>query len=326
MPFPFNAYLLAFTGAFLASLFSFPLWRKWSINTGLVDQPGHRKIHHTPVPLTGGLAVLTGFIFPILAATALIVSGVLQGPWTEPLSYGLDKRLFQLLAIVSGACGMVLLGWYDDRHTLKPLPKFSGQFLIALLVAASGIRITLFVDNVVFSYAITVLWILTFTNSLNFLDNMNGLCSGLGFIAASCFAMAAISRGQYLVAILALLIAGALLGFLPYNFPNAKAFLGDSGSHLVGYLMAVLAILPHFYSSDLQVSQLSVLSPLLILIVPIYDITTVIMIRLKLGKPIYEGDTNHISHRLVRRGLSKSTAVLTLWLIALAFGALSFFI
>jgi len=322
MSFPFNAYLLAFAGSLVSSLIAFPFWHRWCLKTGLVDQPGHRKIHSTPIPLAGGLAVLTGFLAPIIGGSLILMSGLIPADWTGLLTYGLDRRSLQLAAIIIGAVAMTTLGWWDDRHTLRPLPKFAGQLLIAAIVAASGVRITLFVDNVFFSYATTILWILTLTNSLNFLDNMNGLCAGLGISASFCFAMAAAARGQYLVAILAFLISGALLGFLPFNYPRAKAFLGDAGSHLVGYLLAILAILPHFYTATTP-NKLAVLSPLLVLSVPIYDIVTIILIRLRLGKPVYEGDTNHVSHRLVRKGLSKPLAVAVLWLCSLATGAIS---
>jgi UDP-GlcNAc:undecaprenyl-phosphate GlcNAc-1-phosphate transferase len=170
------------------------------------------------------------------------------------------------------------------------------------------------------AYVLTVLWILALTNALNFLDNMNGLCTGLGFIAAWSCAWAAAIQGQYLVATLAFLICGALLGFLPFNFPSAKAFLGDAGSHLVGFLVAVLAILPNFYSAETR-SRLAVLSPLLILAVPLYDLVTVVWLRWRRGQAFYVGDTNHISHRLVKRGLSRSQAVLLILLVHAALSA-----
>src|SRR5258708_7457602 len=120
-----------------------------------------------------------------------------------------------------------------------------------------------------------------------------------------------------------LVACGALLGFLPHNFPRAKSFLGDSGSHLVGYLLAVLAILPHFYTARNR-HALAVLTPLLILAVPLGDLVWVVILRTKMGRPFYVGDTNHLSHRLVRLGLSRTQAVLMIWVLAAAFGALAF--
>jgi UDP-GlcNAc:undecaprenyl-phosphate GlcNAc-1-phosphate transferase len=122
---------------------------------------------------------------------------------------------------------------------------------------------------------------------------------------------------------MAFLVMGALLGFLPYNFPRATAFLGDAGSHLTGYLLAVLAILPHFYTRQHPL-PLAVLTPLLVLAVPLGDLVWVVLLRWKNGKPFYLGDTNHLSHRLVRRGFSQTRTVVLIWLLAGAAGALGF--
>jgi UDP-GlcNAc:undecaprenyl-phosphate GlcNAc-1-phosphate transferase len=338
--FPFNIYLLAMLGAFLATLLSVPVWRRWSYRTGFVDDPGHRKIHDRPISLAGGLAVATGLVAP-LALGALLLFGILPHfEWTSSLtarllnlilgnhtagllSYGFSRRALQLRAILLGTGAMALLGWLDDKHELRPVPKFTGQLLIALGVAAAGVRITLFVPSLAFSYAITVLWILTVTNAFNFMDNMNGLCAGLGAIGSGYFALSAALQGQYLVALIALAACGALLGFLPYNFPRATIFLGDSGSHLVGYLLAVLAILPHFYSRQ-NPRVWAVFSPLLILAVPLLDLVWVVILRWRAGRPFYVGDTNHLSHRLVNRGWSRTDAVLIIWLLAAVIGASAF--
>lgn len=325
MSFPFNAYLLAFLGAFVTVAVGMPFWRAWSIRVGLVDDPGHRKIHHTPIPLAGGLAVAAGIAAPLLAGAAIIQLNLLDTAIKAPLEYGFGRRVYQLASIVGGAFGMVALGWFDDKHTLRPGAKFLGQLLIATLVAASGIRITLFVDNALFSYAITIFWILTLTNALNFMDNMNGLCAGLGVIASACFAFAAASQGQYLVCLLALTTCGALLGFLPYNFPRASSFLGDSGSHLIGYLLAILAIMPTFYTAG-AANAWAVLSPLFILAAPLGDLVSVVIIRWRFGKPFYVGDNNHLSHRLVRRGFTETTAVLLIWLLAVVVSVAAFFL
>jgi UDP-GlcNAc:undecaprenyl-phosphate/decaprenyl-phosphate GlcNAc-1-phosphate transferase len=322
LQFPYNAYLAAFASAFLTTLVLLPLWRIWCERAGLVDDPGHRKIHSTPTPLAGGLAVLSGLLLPLLAAIVVLSLNGGRIASEELLTYGLSKRSLQLAAIALGAVAMAILGLLDDQHELKPLMKFSGQFFIALMVAAAGVRITLFIPNVLFSYAITILWLLTVINAFNFMDNMNGLCAGLGAIGAGLFAIVAALHGQYLVGLIAFLTCGALLGFLPHNFPNARAFLGDSGSHLVGYLLAVLAILPHFYRQD-QSRRLAVLTPLLVLAVPLLDLAWVVILRLRNGQPFYMGDTNHLSHRLVRSGLNRTVAVMLIWLLAAGIGALA---
>ena len=322
MTFPLNLYLAAFVSAFVTALLTLPLWRRWCLHVDLVDDPGHRKIHATSIPLAGGLAVLTGLLLPLLAATALLKWNGAQIANAGLLAYGLDKRALQLAAIAFGAVGMVVLGLLDDKYELKPLTKFMGQLLLAGVVAYSGVRITLFVPNAAFSYAVTILWLLTVINAFNFMDNMNGLCAGLGTISAGLFALIAAGEGQYLVALLAFLTCGSLLGFLPHNFPQARSFLGDSGSHLVGYLLAVLAILPHFYHRG-QPRPLAVLTPLLVLALPLADLAWVVILRTRMGKPFYLGDTNHLSHRLVRAGLNPSAAVFLIWLAAAGLGALT---
>jgi UDP-GlcNAc:undecaprenyl-phosphate GlcNAc-1-phosphate transferase len=302
----------------------------------LVDDPGSRKIHDHPIPLAGGFAVMTGLLFPLFVASLVLFSSdgshvpstgaVESAPDGEPvflLHYGLNRRALELLTILFGCLGMLLLGWLDDRHELRPRTKFAGQLFIAFLVAASGVRITLFVPNVFFSYVVTLLWIVSLVNAFNFMDNMNGLCGGLGAIGAGYFAVLAATQGQYLVALLAFLVMGSLLGFLPYNFPRATAFLGDAGSHLVGFLLAVLAILPHFHTAR-HPRPWAVLAPLLVLALPLGDLVWVVILRWRLGRPFYQGDTNHLSHRLVARGLSRTAAVLLIWAAAAGAGALVF--
>lgn len=311
MTFPASVYLLAVLGGALATFASLPLWRAWCVRTGLVDDPGQRKIHNTPIPLAGGLAVLTGLLLPLFAGAVAMQLGLLPAGAVEKISYGFEKRGLQLAAILVGALGMVLLGWLDDRHELRAGPKFAAQLGIALLVALAGVRIKLFPESPlspVLSCGVTVLWILTVVSAINIMDNMNGLCAGLGTIGAAAFGATAALHGQYLVASLALMAAGALAGFLPYNYPKASAFLGDSGSHLTGFLLAVLAILPHFYTAQ-NPRPLAVLAPLLVLIVPLGDMVCVMWIRWRAGKPVWVGDTNHLSHRLVRCGLGKPQAV-----------------
>lgn len=285
------------------------------------------------MPLAGGLTVMTALALPmILAILALwmqrqfaINIPPLDTGTTPLLVHGVEKRSLELAGIFIGAIGMLLVGLWDDKHELRPGSKFFWQFAMAAIVAAAGARITLFVPNKFFSFAVTILWILTVTNAFNFMDNMNGLCSGLGVIGAFYFGLVAATAPipQYLVALVAFLTCGALLGFLPHNFPRAKSFLGDSGSHLVGYLLAVLAILPHFYTSK-NPHPLAVLTPLLVLAVPLGDLVWVVILRWRMGKPFYVGDTNHLSHRLVQSGLDRTRAVLMIWLLAMILGALAF--
>ena len=324
MPFPFNFFAAAFLGALLTSLLTLPLWRKWCLRANHVDDPGHRKIHDVPVPLAGGFAVLSGVLLPLAIGAVLLKLGVVKVSAAGLIIHGIDRRAVELAVLAGGAVAITILGMLDDRHELKALPKFVGQLLIAVAVAVACKRITLFVHSEVFSYAITILWLLTVINAFNFMDNMNGLCAGVGAIGAIIFGLIAAANGEYLVAITGFLMCGALAGFLPWNFPNARAFLGDAGSHLVGYLLAVLAILPHFYTRQ-NPHPLAVLTPLFVLAVPLLDLAQVVIYRTLHRKPFWIGDTNHLSHRLVRAGLSRTQAVLILWLIAIIIGLIPWF-
>ena len=320
MTFPFNFFAAAFLGAFITSLIALPLWRKWCLRVNHVDDPGHRKIHSTPIPLAGGFAVLTGILLPLAIGALLLKLGVLHISSAGAIIHGIDRRAGELAVLAGGAIAITVLGWFDDKHELKALPKFIGQILIAIAVASACKRITLFVHSDVFSYGITILWVLTVINAFNFMDNMNGLCAGIGAIGAFLFAIIAAANGEYLVAITGFLMCGALAGFLPWNFPNARAFLGDAGSHLVGYLLAVMAILPHFYTKQHQ-RPLAVLAPLFVLAIPLLDLAQVSLYRTLNKKPFWLGDTNHLSHRLARTKLGRTRAVLVLWFAAAVIGA-----
>ena len=325
MTFPFNFFAAAFVGALFTSLLALPFWRKLCVRAKLMDDPGHRKIHDAPVPLAGGFAVLTGVLLPLFVGAVLLKLGLVKLSTAGLIVHGIDRRGLELAVLAGGAVAITVLGALDDRHELKALPKFIGQILIAVAVAAACKRITLFVHSEVFSYAITILWLLTVINAFNFMDNMNGLCAGVGAIAALIFAFIAAANGEYLVAITGFLMSGALAGFLPWNFPNARAFLGDAGSHLVGYLLAVMAILPHFYTKQ-NLHTFAVLAPLFVLAVPLLDLAQVSFFRTINRKPFWIGDTNHLSHRLVRAGLNRTTTVLILWLAATLIGVVALFL
>lgn len=318
----YTLYAAVFLTGLLASYLGFRLCNNFAIRIGLIDDPGHRKIHNTPIPLSGGLTVFFGIALPVLIGAGAVLIMPEHWEFVRQLHYGVAKRAVPLATIVVAGLGMLLVGLIDDRFELKPSYKFAGQLLFAFLLAASGVRITLFVHNVLFSYAVTIFWVLALINAFNFMDNMNGLCSGLALIGALGFGILAAAFGQYLVALFVFLSAGALAGFLPRNFPKAQAFLGDSGSHFLGFLLAVLAILPHYFSSK-HPKYLAVLVPLFILAVPLLDMVYVVLLRWRLGQPFYIGDNNHLSHRLVRKGLSKSRAVAYIWLMAVAIACLS---
>ena len=322
MNFPVFIYLVAFVSSWLIAWLSVPWWRQACIKAGLVDDPGPRKTQHEPVPLAGGAALLVAILLPVLLGALSLKSGLFRFESANLLVHGLNRRFSELLVLGGGAVGITLLGWLDDRHELGAVAKFTGQVAVALAVAMASKRITLFVHSELFSYTITVFWVLTVINAFNFMDNMNGLCGGVGAIGALWFAVIAACNGQYLVALTGFLMAGGLLGFLPHNFPLAHVYLGDAGSHLTGYLLAVMAILPHFYTR-LNPHPWAVLSPLAVLGIPLLDIVQVSLYRISKGKPFWLGDHNHLSHRLVHAGFSPARAVALLWFLTALLGSLS---
>jgi UDP-GlcNAc:undecaprenyl-phosphate GlcNAc-1-phosphate transferase len=315
-------YFYVFDVSFVLALILTPVFKRLSVQWGHVDQPDQeRKIHTQAMPLLGGAAVFGAFalnvvfnylvVLPVAARVNLAgLSEYVEG------AFSVWRKLVVLLV---GGLLMVALGIYDDKHELKARSKLLGQIAIALLVALAGIRITLFIHNPVASFGLTILWIVTITNAMNFLDNMDGLCAGVGLVCAAMFGFIAGIQQQYFVCLLAFALAGALLGFLPHNFKPATIFLGDAGSHFIGYMLAVLPIMGTFYRPGEQ-THLPVLIPLLVLAVPLFDMGMVMWIRFRRGQPVYIGDVNHISHRLVRLGLPQSWAVTLIYLIAATLG------
>ena len=321
--FPGWFYPIIFMGAALVSASTARAWIHFCLRIGLVDRPGPRKIHANPIPLAGGLIVATGLLVPLVIA-ALVVKSQLLGPQLTALSsYGLNARTLQLIGLIVGALGMLTLGLIDDRGAMSAGKKLIFQILIVGFVAGTGTRITLFIPSPLFSYAITILWFLTLVNAFNFNDNMNGLCSGLATISALALAIHSVLPDHYLVASLGFLIAGAVCGYIPFNYPKAQTFLGDAGSHLIGYLIAALAILPHFHH-DAQPNKFGVISPLLVLGMVLVDLCWIVSYRIYHRKPVYIGDTNHLSHQLVRRGFTPQKAVVILWVLHAIIAASSF--
>lgn len=302
---------------------SLPCWRRACLSWGLIDHPGPRKSQDTPMPLAGGLALLTGLLLTLLATWlsqrfGLLDLGSALAP--DPTQTRGEPSAWIL---VSGGIGMTLLGCVDDRCDLRPAWKFSSQMLIASAVVLAGVRLPSVPGPFFLTVLLSVLWIVGVTNALNLTDNMNGLCAGLGLVGGAAFASSAAVRGRTDAAAAAFLMCGALAGFLPWNFPRAQVFLGDAGSHLVGYVLAVLAIWPQPQSpapGGGLPGYSGLVRALLILAVPLCDLGSVVLIRWRQQRPFYVGDTNHFSHLLLRSGFSPAQAVMILWAIAILFG------
>jgi UDP-GlcNAc:undecaprenyl-phosphate GlcNAc-1-phosphate transferase len=268
---------------------------------GALDRPAGYKAHREATPLLGGVGVATG--------TCLAICG-LSG-WRG------DLDRVGLLALGSGSLVVLCVGLLDDLHGLSAGTKLAWQVVAAacagLVLAAFGVRLSLFLGWPVLPLmGLTALWVVGITNAFNFADNMNGLCAGLGAVAAAFLALANLRSGETTVALAAAALAGGCLGFLPANWPRARIFLGDAGSMFIGFSLAGLSVMG-VYTPGARVPGLAVLVPLLILAVPVLDLLGVVGLRLRAGDAFWRGDRRHLSHRLVRRGLKPAAAVAVLW-------------
>jgi UDP-GlcNAc:undecaprenyl-phosphate/decaprenyl-phosphate GlcNAc-1-phosphate transferase len=317
-PWPYTALVIGALLSFVGTL----AVRAWATRRGFVDVPGGRKAHLRPVALGGGIAILIAVLVPMLAAVAAArMIGEIRPSWIPPEIYqhigGLLAKTPIALAIAAAATAICILGLIDDARPLPAGLKFLVQLAIALaLVVGCNLRLLSHLHPAL-STALSVLWILTLTNSLNFLDNMDGLAAGVGMIAAGVFATTALAAGQVFVPACCWLLAGALAGFLPFNFSPARIYLGDAGSLLVGLLLAVFTILTTFASPTQGQHPVGVIAPLVVMAVPLYDTASVIFLRARSGARIWSGDRRHFSHRLVSRGMSERQAVMVIWLATL---------
>jgi UDP-GlcNAc:undecaprenyl-phosphate/decaprenyl-phosphate GlcNAc-1-phosphate transferase len=287
---------------------------------GFVDKPGHRKIHDHPKPLGGGVAIFLGLVLPMAGALLTVWSimppeGALGLHWS-----GIREQTPLALKLLAALAAMHVMGLCDDRKAMGPWSKLLIQLAVtAGLVVWADIR-ALTVLGYVPSVVVTVLWITAITNAFNFLDNMDGLSAGVGAVATLAFLITALWIGQWFVAATLALLLGALLGFLCFNFNPASIFMGDSGSLLIGLVLGVMTIRTTYLPTGrtLAGGWYAVLAPVIVLAVPLYDLTVVSALRLLAGKSPFVGDTNHLSHRLVRRGMSRRTAVLCIYLMTAA--------
>jgi UDP-GlcNAc:undecaprenyl-phosphate GlcNAc-1-phosphate transferase len=276
------------------------LARRW----GLVDRPdGRRKIHDRETPVAGGLAVLTS-AGAAVAGSLLLLPGPLAGPLNE-------QRPF-LLGLLLGAVVIAAVGVVDDLGLLRGRHKLFGQVLAALVVVASGVcvhRLQVFgfeFDLGPLAIPFTVLWLLAAINSLNLIDGMDGLLSSVGVIVSLTLAALAALTGGGPTVVVSVALAGALLGFLRYNFPPASIFLGDCGSMVVGLVLGTLAI----HSGLKAPTTLVLAAPAVLLTLPLFDTAAAIVRRKLTGRSIYTTDRGHLHHVLLRRGLSRPGVLL----------------
>ena len=326
------AYAVMFGLALALSLAATPLARRAARWFGVLDLPGDRKLQRAPIPLLGGAAVFGSVAGALLAGSAAAflarrnpaVASLIPLPVLAYLRNALSV-FPRVVVILLGGLTIFLIGLWDDMSDLKPRAKLLGQILMALGVVCLDVRITLFSRNYFFTTALTVAWIVVITNAFNLLDNMDGLCAGVALIASGLFFGISAFKEHYFIAILLAVFAGSLLGFLRYNFSPAVIFLGDAGSMFIGYFIAVLTIMQTYYSPA-SGGPLSVLMPLVILAVPLYDTVSVVIIRALRGQSIFTGDKRHFSHRLVTLGMSQRGAVCFIYLVTLCTGLAATFL
>jgi UDP-GlcNAc:undecaprenyl-phosphate GlcNAc-1-phosphate transferase len=292
-----TAWATAFLAAALLAMVGTPLLRRFAIAVDFLDEPAERKSHQTPVPYLGGVAIMVA-----------VTIGLLAGPDLVP----------RIAVVTLGACVMGAVGLLDDRRTVSARVRLAIQCGAAIAAVSAGIQIhatrVTAIDDV-----LTVIWIIGITNAFNLLDNMDGLAGGVAAVASiGVFALAALG-GQVVVGALAAALTGACVGFLAYNIRPAAIFMGDAGSLFLGFLLAigVLQLDPALRPPA------SFVVPLILLAVPILDTTTVTLARLRRGRPVSQGGRDHLSHRLVARGLEPGGAVATLVVAQLFFSVLA---
>jgi len=315
-----TAIALGFAISATGTFFSRPL----AMRLGMLDHPARRKAQRSPIPLLGGSAIFAAILLPATAGALLAMYWSAAGaPQWLPDALkqhipGAAAKAPCALGILAGAALLHIVGLIDDRRAMGPWIKLAMQLLVALwVVVFCNVRVLTLAGPAV-SCAVSVLWLVTITNAFNFLDNMDGLSAGVAAICAAALLAAAMSLGQLFVSAWLCLLIGALLGFLPFNFHPASTYMGDSGSLVIGFLLGVLSCLTDYVQPGRGFTAYGVLAPVVLMAVPLYDVVSVIALRLRAGQNPAAGDRRHFSHRLLRRGMTVRTAVFTIYLCTAA--------
>ena len=303
-------YFLLFVTSYLLVGVLTPLMRKIALATNVVDNPNAaHKSHKKAVPYLGGVAIIIGII-SISYSTSLISNFTSATFWLAT-------------SVLGPALVLGLIGLWDDIKNLSPLPRFITQS-IAGIFTASVLIITNNVGNPtgsnIFDAVITIFWVVGICNSINFFDNLDGGAAGTVAISSATLAFLALTGGQYLIAALATVTTGATLGFLVWNKSPAKIYMGDAGALFLGVLLATLTIRLE-PNTNTQIG--SYLTPVFLLAVPILDTTVAVISRLRRHISPFQGGQDHLSHRLIRAGLSRKQAAISLWMLSVVYGALA---
>ncbi len=301
--------------------------KKLALRAGFVAHPAPDRYHQTVIPLGGGIAIFGTLSAVILSA--IVVVKFLAAPgrlgWlaerTTINPNDFLARLNELWVIWLSVLVLFAMGLWDDKKRLGPFFKLAVQFAVAIVAAAFGeVRVEFFLESKAVASILSAFWIVLIINAFNFLDNMDGASAGIAIIVSSILFAAAAFSGQILVGGLAIVFIGTLLGFLVFNFPPATIFMGDAGSLVVGFFVALLSLRTTYYHEAQSGAWYPVLMPLVVMAVPLYDFTSVTLLRLSQGKSPFVGDTQHFSHRLKRHGLTDTQTVLVLYLATLCTG------
>jgi UDP-GlcNAc:undecaprenyl-phosphate GlcNAc-1-phosphate transferase len=291
-------FALTFSLALLLSLYGVPIARQAALKYGIVDVPDGRLKHQKePVPYFGGLAIYVAFLMS-LAVTFEFRQDV--------------------LGIVLGGTIVVMLGLIDDFGVLTPWTKLAGQFLAVFVLIKSGIRIEIAALPDWVDLTLTVLWMVGLINAFNLLDIMDGLSAGVGAVSAGCLLVVALLQGDQTIAVMLVALLGSLLGFLKYNWHPARIYMGDTGAMLIGLLLGAMTMIERYPSNH----PLSLLTPVFIVGVPIFDTLFVMYIRYRRGLPIFWGSPDHIAIRLRHWGLSVPQIVITSYVATAVVGVI----
>jgi UDP-GlcNAc:undecaprenyl-phosphate GlcNAc-1-phosphate transferase len=316
------ANLLVFLLALALSLALVPVARAFGRRFGFMDAVHPDKIHHEPMVRCGGAGIAAAFCITLLGGLALLhfqaPRSVLPPSLADHIP-NIPSVLPRLAIVMAGALLLFVVGLVDDKANLRPIVKLAFQILAGLILVAGGITIQMFIPGWLPGAVLTVIWVVLISNAFNLLDNMNGLTAGVSLVCALSFYLVSRAGGEYFMMAMFAALAGSVAGFLPYNFPRARLFMGDSGSLFIGFLFAALSIMVTYYDAGVP-SQLPVVAPLIVLGVPLFDTLSVMWIRWRAGKPLMQGDQNHFSHRLVALGFSRVGAVMFIWTVTLCVG------
>jgi UDP-GlcNAc:undecaprenyl-phosphate GlcNAc-1-phosphate transferase len=307
-----------------------PQAKRLAIRWNIHDQPGERKIHQSPKPYLGGIAIYLSFIIVILVNLVLFLVLKDQASFQSNFQFLaaqyslLIKVWLKLAAILVGATIIVVVGVIDDIDStlISPKLKLLLQTFAAIIAVYFGVRISFFPLDWI-DWTISILWIVLITNSFNLLDNMDGLSSGVAVVSGIIFLCLSAYQGQFFIALILSIFIGSVLGFLKYNYYPSSIFMGDAGSLFLGYVLATLTISASYVAPE-STSLLPALMPVIILSIPLFDTLSLIIIRVKENRPIYVGDKRHLSHRLVDMGFSPRSAVNTIYLLTFTIGLAAF--